>query len=115
MPWSAVLLCPAVNVLWSMLLLGDVIIYIKNLYIVDNYYTLYSMTAYKELIQELIDARKKTGQSQSELDKVIGCAEGLVSKWECGMRKPGAFLFSCWADALECKIQLAPKKKNESA
>ena len=81
----------------------------------DNYSTLCSMTAYKELIQELVKVRQKTGQSQSELDVVIGCAEGLVSKWECGMRKPGAFLFSCWADALECKIQLTPKKKTESA
>lgn len=104
------MLCPAVNVL-----LDDVIIYINSLYIVDNYYTLYSMTAYKELIQEFVKVRKETGQSQSDLDKVIGCAEGLVSKWECGMRKPGAFLFSCWADALGCTIQLKQKKKPEDA
>ena len=67
------------------------------------------------IIPQFVAARKKLKISQLEMDEVLGVAKGLVSKWECGMRKPGAFLFSCWADALECKIQLAPKKKNESA
>ena len=44
------------------------------------------------------------------MDEVLGVAKGLVSKWECGIRKPSGWLFCCWADALDMKITLTPKK-----
>ena len=62
----------------------------------------------KKFIQELIvqfrDRRNQLEIPQTELDDIIGCATGLVAKWETGNRKPTAFNLYCWAEALQCKI-----------
>ena len=47
-----------------------------------------------------------------EMDEILGVAKGLVSKWECGIRKPSGWLFCCWADALGMQITLTPKVQN---
>ena len=46
------------------------------------------------------------------MDEILGVAKGLVSKWECGIRKPSGWLFCCWADAIHMTIQLEPKVQN---
>jgi len=65
---------------------------------------------YKTIIPQFVEQRKKLNLSQSAIDDVIGCAKGLVSKWEVGIRKPSGFLFCCWADALKCSIKLEKNK-----
>ena len=64
------------------------------------------------IITQFIAARKKLKISQLEMDEVLGVAKGLVSKWECGIRKPSGWLFCCWADALGMTITLTPKVLN---
>ena len=67
------------------------------------------------IIPQFVAARKKLKISQLEMDEVLGVAKGLVSKWECGIRKPSGWLFCCWADAIGMKITLTPKvQKNDS-
>ena len=66
---------------------------------------------FDEIIPQFIEKRKRLGYSQSRLDDIIGCARGLVSKWEVGIRKPSGFLFCCWANSLECTIILKDKEK----
>jgi|TARA_Y100001963_G_C6632744_1_gene377057 transcriptional regulator with XRE-family HTH domain len=63
------------------------------------------------VIPQFVKQRKKLGLSQNTVDDLIGCARGLVSKWEVGMRKPSGFLFCCWADTLKCDIKLKERKK----
>ena len=48
------------------------------------------------------------------MDEILGVAKGLVSKWECGIRKPSGWLFCCWAEALGAEIQLNEKVKHGS-
>lgn len=67
------------------------------------------------LIPQFVTARKKLNISQLEMDEILGVAKGLVSKWECGIRKPSGWLFCCWADALNMTIQLQPKVQNNDS
>lgn len=50
------------------------------------------------------------GISQLEMDEILGVAKGLVSKWECGIRKPSGWLFCCWAEALNAEIVIKIKE-----
>jgi transcriptional regulator with XRE-family HTH domain len=50
------------------------------------------------------------GISQLEMDEILGVAKGLVSKWECGIRKPSGWLFCCWAEALDAEIVIKKKE-----
>ena len=56
------------------------------------------------LIKQFTNRRNDLRIPQTELDDIIGCATGLVAKWETGNRKPTAFNLYCWAEALKCKI-----------
>ena len=69
---------------------------------------------YQQVIPQFVEQRKKLNLSQSAIDDVIGCAKGLVSKWEVGIRKPSGFLFCCWADALQCSIIIKKNKKDKT-
>ena len=64
---------------------------------------------HNQLIPQCVQARKKLGISQLEMDEILGVAKGLVSKWEVGIRKPSGFLFCCWADSLEMQLKLVAK------
>ena len=64
---------------------------------------------HNQVIPQFVAARKSKGISQLEMDEILGVAKGLVSKWECGIRKPSGWLFCCCADALEMQITLTPK------
>jgi transcriptional regulator with XRE-family HTH domain len=57
-------------------------------------------TLWTDIIEELIARREALGISQLELDERLGNASGLVSKWECGMRRPTGFNLACWMQAL---------------
>ncbi len=46
--------------------------------------------------------------SQSTLNARIGCADGLVGKWECGMRRASPRSFAEWAKALSGTIGFIP-------
>ena len=64
---------------------------------------------HNSLIPQFVAARNAKNISQLEMDEILGVAKGLVSKWECGIRKPSGWLFCCWADALGMQITLTPK------
>ena len=64
---------------------------------------------HKQVIPQFVDARKAKEISQLEMDEILEVAKGLVSKWECGIRKPSGWLFCCWADALDMQITLTKK------
>jgi transcriptional regulator with XRE-family HTH domain len=55
---------------------------------------------YAELIDQLVARRKSLGLTQREVDDLIGCADGLVGKWECGIRTPKPRSFAEWSKAL---------------
>ena len=58
----------------------------------------------ENIIEQFRVRRNELEIPQTELDDIIGCATGLVAKWETGNRKPTAFNLYCWAEALKCKI-----------
>jgi transcriptional regulator with XRE-family HTH domain len=66
------------------------------------------------IIPQFVKQRKKLGISQLEMDEIVGVAKGLVSKWECGIRKPSGYLFCIWADALGMTINLQQKVQNDN-
>jgi len=65
---------------------------------------------YATLIAELADRRRMLGISQESLDARLGVSEGMVSRWEQGVKLPGAFFFVCWAEALGIRITTIPIK-----
>ena len=66
------------------------------------------------IIPQFVTRRKELGISQLEMDEIVGVAKGLVSKWECGIRKPSGYLFCIWADALGLTINLQQKVQNDN-
>lgn len=62
----------------------------------------------KTLIHPMIERRKLLGMTQEELNHKIGVADRLVSKWECGTRRPTSFNLLCWAEALNGEIVFIP-------
>ena len=66
---------------------------------------------HEHLIPQFVNARKKRGISQLEMDEILGVAKGLVSKWEVGIRRHSGYLFCCWADSLDMELTLTPKRR----
>jgi len=62
---------------------------------------------YRAIVAALIERRRALGLRQLELDDKIGCAGGLVGKWECGDRKASLVSLVMWAEALGCQIALS--------
>jgi transcriptional regulator with XRE-family HTH domain len=62
---------------------------------------------YRAIVQALIERRQALGLRQLEVDDKIGCAGGLVGKWECGDRRASLVSLVMWAEALGCRIALA--------
>ncbi|HFD16866.1 MAG TPA: XRE family transcriptional regulator [Rhodospirillales bacterium] len=54
----------------------------------------------------LVRRRRQLGMSQEELDERLGCAERMVSKWECGRHAPTLGTLVAWAEALGLRIEL---------
>lgn len=59
---------------------------------------------FRPLIQQLIEARRKRGLRQEDLDLMIGCADRLVSKWESHTRNPSAYFLLLWCQALGVRL-----------
>ncbi len=64
------------------------------------------MKPYDNLLDQLIARRHELQLSQSAMDYKVGCADGLVGKWERQKRIPSGFMLSCWVDALDCELQI---------
>jgi len=64
---------------------------------------------WNDVIFPFIKRRHKLKITQMELNDRIGVADKLVSKWECGMRRPNVYNLYNWAEALKCKITLKVK------
>lgn len=62
---------------------------------------------YRAVVRALIERRQALGLRQLEVDDKIGCAGGLVGKWECGDRRASLVSLIMWAEALGCRIALA--------
>ena len=63
---------------------------------------------------QLIERRRQLGLTQCELEDRIGVTGCLVGKWACRMRTPGAFLLSCWEEALDARLVVVPRTDNGS-
>ena len=55
-------------------------------------------------IRLLIARRQQLDITQAELDELIPCADGLVSKWECGDRMPSLRMALEWAATLGLSV-----------
>jgi predicted DNA-binding transcriptional regulator AlpA len=60
------------------------------------------------LIATMASYRRAAGYSQEALDHKLGTADGLVAKWECGMRRPTSFNLFCWGQALGVSFGIIP-------
>lgn len=56
------------------------------------------------VIRQLVAVRQARGLRQADVDELIGCAERLVSKWECGEKYPSNYMLVLWAQALNVKL-----------
>ena len=63
-----------------------------------------------DVVKPMVEQRKKLGFTQEDVDALLGVADRLVSKWECGVRTPTSFHLYCWADALEGQMVFLPNK-----
>ena len=66
---------------------------------------------HNQVIPQFVKLRKEKSISQLEMDEILGVAKGLVSKWECGIRKPSGWLLCCWAEALKAELVIKKKTK----
>lgn len=64
-----------------------------------------------DIVKPMVKQRKELGLSQEDVDAILGVADRLVSKWECGVRTPTSFHLYCWADALEGQMVFLPNKE----
>ncbi len=66
---------------------------------------------WNDVILPFIERRHEMGLTQIEVNDMIGVADKLVSKWECGMRRPNVYNLYNWAGLqLERKLKLSLKK-----
>ncbi len=60
------------------------------------------------LLDQLQARRQAIGLSSRELDGVLGVADGLVSKWECGEKTPSLAMLVLWCQTLGCRLLIQP-------
>ena len=65
-----------------------------------------------DVVKPMVEQRKRLGLTQEDVDALLGVADRLVSKWECGVRTPTSFHLYCWSDALEGRMVFLPNKDN---
>lgn len=63
-------------------------------------------TTRQQIVEMLRQYRQSQGLSQNDADRLLGGAEGLVSKWECGTRRPSLSSLTAWAQSMDCRITL---------
>jgi len=69
---------------------------------------------WSDVVSGLVSLRHKQGISQEALADKIGCTSSLVHKWEQYKRVPSNFLFICWLDALNAKVEIKTKSDRRS-
>ena len=72
--------------------------------------TFYAAEKERELIDALVDARKKQNISQSQLAKLTGNKQQAISRMENKEHSPSLKSFSSIADALGYELQLVKKE-----
>lgn len=63
-------------------------------------HTIEGRRLFDPVIDQLIAARHQRGLRQCDVDAMIGCADRLVSKWECREKYPSNYNLVLWAQAL---------------
>ena len=66
----------------------------------------------KRVVSQLVTRRKELGLTQDDVNDLLGVADRLVSKWECGVRTPTTFHLHCWIDALNSQLFVFDKNIN---
>jgi len=66
-----------------------------------------------DIINQLILRRKELGLTQDDIDAIMGNADRLCSKWECGDRSPTGFNLFCWVEVLQSTLKIIPNREEE--
>ena len=64
------------------------------------------LDSWPDLCKQLADRRRELQIPSRDLDVIIDCADGLVSKWECGLKRPSALMLLRWIKSLSLCLQL---------
>lgn len=62
------------------------------------------------VVSQLVKRRRELDYTQEDVNDMLGVADRLVNKWECGMKTPTSFNLYCWADALDAEIHILPRQ-----
>lgn len=62
----------------------------------------------RPVIDALIEARHARGLRQADVDARIGCADRLVSKFECGIKHPSLNMLAVWCQVLGVSLSIRP-------
>lgn len=60
------------------------------------------------VLRQFAQLRQAKGLTTDMLDHRIGVSSGYVAKYESGMKRPTLYLAHCWAQSLDCNLQLVP-------
>lgn len=60
----------------------------------------------------LRDARNAAGRLQADVAAQIGVTQTALSYWENGRRSPSEADLERWAEAVDCRIVVAPKRQS---
>ena len=77
-------------------------------------HTIEGRKLFDPVIDALVAARQARGLRQADVDAMIGCAERLVSKWECREKYPSNYMLVLWAQALGVTLTVQMEEKNAS-
>ena len=75
-------------------------------------HTIEGRKLFDPVIEQLIVARHQRGLRQADVDALIGCAERLVSKWECREKYPSNYNLVLWAQALGVTLTVEMENPN---
>lgn len=62
----------------------------------------------RPVIEALIEARRAKGLRQEDVDIRIGCADRLISKFECGIKHPSLNMIAVWCEVLGVALSIQP-------
>ena len=62
-----------------------------------------------EVSKRLAELRRHKEWTQEKLNAMLGIADRLLNKWECGDKTPSGFSLYCWADSLGERLATIPK------
>ena len=77
-------------------------------------HTIEGRRLFDPVIDALIAVRHARGLRQADVDEMIGCAERLVSKWECREKYPSNYNLVLWAQALGVTLTVTMESSDGS-